>query len=179
MSNPEAAGITSLISKIAESEKQLEQYEREREKLKEDVLVESSINPNDPELVLENLDKLRKDGFRKAKLAKKRAILKDAIKSIHIHPENAIRVDFWGSKFQDDLEREKSLQELGVVLPFHKLGKPLAASFRRYASKGDGYETARRNAGLGIVVLASEAIPLGVLGVVGSCGVANGRTDWI
>ncbi len=176
--NPDASGITSLLSKIAVYEGQLKQYEQEREKLKEDVLiVESSRNISGPELILANVDKLRKDNFRKAKLAKKRAILKEIIKSIHVHPENVIKVDFWASPFQSDSERKESLEESGVVLPFQKMGRPLEASFRRYASKGDGFASAHKVAGLGIYVQAKEAIAVGELGDEGLSVIANGRSS--
>ena len=106
---------------------------------------------------------------------RKRAILKEIVKSIHIHPENSIRIDLWSSsEFAAKEVSRKDFKEKGVVLPFRKLGRPLAASFRKYASKGDGMEAIRQKVGMGVFVLGGHCGAVDTVGVTRLCRPVNG-----
>ena len=76
----------------------------EKERLEELSLLESEPS-FDVEFILNGIKHLRSERFRKSSLAKKREILKTLVKSIHIHPENMIRMDFWGSEESSDYLR--------------------------------------------------------------------------
>ena len=69
-------------------------------------------------------------------------------------------MNLWSSESRSELEREKSLDEKGEVFPLREIGRPLAASFGKSAARVDKYVAARKATGLGIFVLASEAIPV-------------------
>ena len=106
---------------------------------------------------MNNIDKLRKDRFRKSKLAVKRAMLREVVKSIHIHPKNVVRIDLWGSESKSETLRKESLKESEEVLPLLEIGRTLETSFRRHPSKGDRYEAARKAARIGITLLGHDA----------------------
>ena len=164
--SPFAKGMKSLLNKIKENENHLEKVEQKRQKLEEDALLEMENQDIDPSFVFSCIDKLRKDNFRKAKLSKKRALLRELIKGIYIHPENVLRVDFQASEYHSEGIRNG---EKEVVLPFREVGKPLEASFEADASCGvgsgvrDGKEESRQYAeikkavGFGTYVLCHDA----------------------
>lgn len=128
MSNTTAARLESLVKKLEESENKLAALKKDQEVLQYRADTEKS-NIIDHEYVLNSLSSLRTERFRKANLGKKREIIRNSIKNIHIHPENVIKVDFWGSDKCSEAEREADKKQNGIVLPFRKLGKPLEASF--------------------------------------------------
>ena len=64
-----------------------------------------------------------------------------------------------------------------MVLPFRKLGRPLAASFRKYASKGDGMEAIRQKVGMGVFVLGGHCGAADTVGVTRLCRPVNGGRD--
>ena len=94
--DPEASLTKALVTKIRKNEELLEKCERDREHLEENLLL-SAHDSLEPDFILSGIEKLRRDSFRKAGLAKKKAILREMIKGIHIHPDNALRIDFWAA----------------------------------------------------------------------------------
>ncbi len=126
----------------------------------------------DPDFVLSGIKKFREDGFRKAKIVKKRSIVQEVIKTIHVNPNNVIRIDFWANENQSEAARE-AFRQAGVVLPFCKLGMPLEASFRQNASREDEYSEIKKAAGFGTYVLNNS----GFLMDDGSSSFSNGRGD--
>lgn len=126
--NSNAARLNSLISKLEDSEKRLSLLKEETESLKQK-LDSDQEREIDVDYLLGGIDLLRSERFRKANLAKKREILRNIVKTIHLNPENVIMVDFWGSERQSEAVREAHKGQSGVVLPFRKLGRPLEASF--------------------------------------------------
>ena len=168
--NPLAKESHTLLTKIQEKEDQLKQAKEAEEKLKERASLKLGSETIDLEFVLEGIDKLRKDNFRKARASNKKAIIQGVIKSIHIHPKNALKVDIWANRFQAEDERKKARQEKGVVLPFRELGRPLVASYIMGAAKGGKYSEIREKAGMGLSVLYSASHSTGKpQGYVGSC----------
>ena len=153
--NKLATGLDTILERMGENEKQLKLLEAEHESLLQTASVEIEKNV-DEEFILKGIKKLRSERFRKANLANKRDITRSVIKSIHINPDNVIRVDFWGSDDQSEPLREASRKQKGVVLPFHKLGRPLAASFKMGASSGEKYSEIKKAVGLGTYVLDSN-----------------------
>ena len=174
--NPMAEGLEALLRRIKENEQRLENLEREKLKLEEKSLLEIESKAIDPNLILDGIRKLRQDNFRKAKVSKKRAIVQEVIKSIRVHPENVIQIDFWtdeyrGSKTPKTPETPgKASDKRGIVLPFRKLGKPLEASFRKNASREDKFSGIKKAVGLGTYVLGHDDF----LMVAGSSSVGVG-----
>ena len=154
MKNPLAKGLETFLVKVRENEEKLKKAEQEKQKLEEKALFEVESNVIDASFIFSNIDKLRKSNFRKAKISKKRAIVGELIKSIHVHPQNVIRLDLWASESQSANMEKEELKTSGVVLPFHKLGKPLEASFRDNVSCGNRFSEARKEVGLGTYVLS-------------------------
>ena len=171
--NSFAKGLDTLLGRIRDNEDQLSKLEVEKQKLEEKSLLEIDGNSIDPEFILSGIRKFRQDGFRKANIAKKRAIVREVIKTIHVHPENVIQIDFWANEYQSEAQRDAS-RKSGVVLPFLKLGMPLEASFRQNASREDRFSEIKKTAGLGTYVLCNG----GFLMVAGSSSTVNGRADW-
>ena len=136
-----------LIRKLDESEKKLNVLKEETETLKQKLMVNQDM-AIDQNYLLAGLDMLRSERFRKANLAKKRELLRNLIKTIHVHPENVIMVDFWGSERQSEALRESHKGQSGVVLPFRKLGRPLEASFVG-ADGGERMAEIKKAAGIG------------------------------
>jgi site-specific DNA recombinase len=172
--NPLAQSANSLLARITSNEELIAKLESEKVRLEEKALLEVESQKVDPEFVLSGIKKLREDGFRKAKISKKRAIVQEVIKTIHVSPDNVIRIDFWANESQSEAYREASRQA-GVVLPFRKLGMPLEASFRQNASRDDEYTEIKKAAGLGTYVLSNS----GFLMDGGSSSFLNGRGDRI
>ena len=109
----------------------------------------------------------------------------ELIKSVHVHLQNVIRLDLWANKFQPANIEKGELKTSGVVLPFHKLGRPLEASFKDSASRGDRFSKARKALGLrlgmgmGIYVLSHSYChgshgSHGKVAVAGLSSVVNG-----
>ena len=142
-----AKGLDSLLERLQQSEEQLKRLEVDRESLEQQALMESENNI-DVNFILEGIQKLRSERFRKACLSSKREIIRGAIKSIHIHPDNVIKVDFWGSEDRSEAMRKAS-KKPGVVLPFRELGRPLEASFQTTAFGGEKYAWVKKAVGLG------------------------------
>ena len=138
--NPLAKEVTPLLNKIQENEKHFAKLKEEIQVLEEKTLVENKNKTMDVQFILSHIDKLRKDTFRKAKISKKKSILRNIIKGIHIHPENIIRLDLWANETHPKNLGRNSQKQAGVVLPFHKLGRPLEASFSTEASGGAGVQ---------------------------------------
>lgn len=148
MTNSTAARLESLVKKLEESEQKLAALKRDKEVLQLRADSEKS-NVIDLDYVLKSLNSLRSESFRKANLSKKREILRNTVKNIHISPENVIKVDFWGSDKQSEAAREASKGQNGVVLPFRKLGKPLQASFEGLEG-GDKMVEIKKATGIGL-----------------------------
>ena len=178
-SDPETSGLKSLLAKVRESEALLEKHEREKERLEEAVLMEPEVGPANSEFVLSVIDKMRRDNFRKASVGRKKAFLREIIKSIHVHPENALRIDFWASEYRQTGGGGPAAVA-GRVLPYRQLGSPLEGTFRKFASKKDRLEDSRRGTGLGTYVLLDEMRSesnCGILGAGGSYGFGSGVAD--
>lgn len=169
-----AKGVDSLLKRIKKNEEEIERLNGEKLRLEESVKVESEFGTIDPEFVLTGIKKLRQDNFRKSKVSKKRAIVQEVIKSIHVSPDNVIQIDFWANENQNEADREAS-RKAGVVLPFRKLGRSLEASFRQNASREDRFSEIKKAAELGTSVLCHG----GFLMSAGSSSVGNGRMDRI
>ena len=154
--NPLAKEMKTLLTKIQENEKHLVKIEEEKQRLEEKALLETENQKIDVSFVLSSIDRIRKDSFRKAKLSERKAVLRELIQRIHVHPENVIRLDLRANKYHSD--DMKTPEQKGVVLPFHKLGRPLEASFDRDASGGVGikrrYAEIRKAVDFGTHVLA-------------------------
>jgi len=167
-----AQSANSLLERINSNESLIAKLEVEKVRLEEEVLLETESQKVDPKFILSGIKKLREDGFRKAKITKKRAIVQEVIKSIHVSPDNVIRIDFWANESQSEAYREAS-RKAGVVLPFRKLGVPLEASFRQNASRDDEFTEIKKAAGLGTYVLSNS----GFLMDDGSSSFLNGRGE--
>jgi hypothetical protein len=146
--NSTASRLESLIKKLDDSEKKLVVLKDETETLKQKLMGDQD-KAVDLNYLLDGLDMLRSERFRKANLAKKREILRNLIKTIHVHPENVIMVDFWGSERQSEALRESHKGQSGVVLPFRKLGRPLEASFIG-VDGGERMAEIKKAAGIGV-----------------------------
>ena len=168
--NQVAKGLEALLVRIKENEERLEKLENEKLKLEEKSLFEVEGRAIDPNLILDGIRKLRQDSFRKAKVSKKRAIVQEVIKSIRVHPENVIQIDFWANEYRQARAFGKASDKQGVVLPFRKLGRLLEASFRKNASREDKFSGIKKAIGLGTSVLGHDDF----LMVAGSSSVGNG-----
>ena len=155
--NPEASGVRPLLERINENEVSLEKYKLEKEELEETLLLESEGKITDAHFVLDKIDYMRKNNFHKFTAGRKKAILREIIKSIHVHPENMLRMDFWGSELNSEAQRKESKRP-GMVLPYQKLGLPLEASFRKYPSKNDQFAPIKKAVGLGTYVLLNAGV---------------------
>lgn len=142
-----ASKLESLIKKLEDSEKKLKALKDETEILGQKLRCDQD-KTIDLKYLLDGLDMLRSERFRKSNLAKKREILRNLIKTIHVNPENVIMVDFWGSERQSETLRESHKGQLGVVLPFRKLGRPVEASFIG-ATGGEMMVKIKKAAGIG------------------------------
>ena len=151
--NPLAQSLDSLLAKTKEKEKKLKLAKQQLEQWEEDILINVGQENLNPEFVLEGIDKLRKDNFRKAKSSKKKSIVQRVIKSIHIHPDNTIKVDFWENESRSMEDKKLSLGMKGVSIPFHKPGRPLEASFTMGASSRGKLIEIKKNLNLGTRVL--------------------------
>lgn len=169
--NQVAKGLDTLLERLKQSEDQLKSLESEHENLEQQALLEVENNI-DAEFILNGIKKLRNEQFRKASLASKREIVRGLIKSIHIHPDNVIRMDFWGSEERSEAMRTAS-RKSGVVLPFRELGRPLEASFQTTALGGERYAGVKKAMGLGIYVGGFHGDGLG-LGIHMSGSYAGG-----
>ena len=152
--NPLAKQTNTLVTKIQDKEDELKKAKEIAAQLKEQSPLELDAKAINPQFVLEGIEKLRKDNFRKAKVSKKKSIIQCVIKSIHIHPENVLKIDFWTNRFHAEDERQKARQEKGVILPFRKLGKPLVASYKMGEAKGGRFPQVRERAEMGLFVLS-------------------------
>ena len=141
-----AQGLEAILERIQQSESRLKALKAEKERLEQEALLEVENNI-DGEFILSEVKKLRSERFRKANLATKREIVRGLIKSIHIHPDNVIRLDLWGSEERSETLRAAS-KSSGVVLPFHRLGRPLKASFHTTAFGGEKYIEVKKALGL-------------------------------
>lgn len=171
--NDSASSSKTIMAKVEQKESELAKLKEEETLLDNSEYIDD-LAVVDSDYVLENLKKFKSDRFRKSKLSKRREIMRSVFKSIHINPENVLRVDLWG---QSDANKASFIDsnDKGVVLPFYKAGRPLEASFRKTASRGDCFEEIKKATGIGTFVLDSS----GFLINNGSYTVLNGRTDWI
>ncbi|MCH2534419.1 MAG: zinc ribbon domain-containing protein [Bdellovibrionales bacterium] len=149
--NASASRLESLIKKLEDSELRLKALNEDLSVLEERSVVEHE-SEIDLDYLLDGIRSWRSERFRKASLAKKREVLRNIVKTIHIHPENVIRVDFWGTRRHSEAQRESDRGQSGVVLPFRKLGRPLEASFYTGASGGEGMAEIKKAVGLGTFV---------------------------
>ncbi len=154
-SNELATGLDAILERMGNNEKHVKVLETERESLEQKALMETENNV-DEDFILKGIKKLRSERFRKSNLASKRDITRSVIKSVHIHPDNVIKIDFWGSDEQSEPLREASRRQKGVVLPFRKLGRPLEASFSMGSSNGEKYSEIKKAVGMGTYVLDSN-----------------------
>lgn len=169
----EAKGIDAILNRMSKNEELLQKLENEKNRMMEENLVALGQKV-DPDFVISGIKKLREDGFRKAKITKKRAIIQEVVKSIHVNPDNVIRIDFWANENQSEAARDAS-RKAGVVLPFRKLGEPLEASFRLNAARGDKFSEIKKAAGLGAYVLSQSGQNFSCKGKVwSSSSVGNG-----
>ena len=173
-SNELARETNCLLVKIKKNEEGIKKAESELLLLEEDNLVELPKRNCDPQFVLDGIDKLRKDNFRKAKIGKKKAVIGEVIKAIHIHPDNILKIVFWASDFQSREERKEARKQKGVVLPFLKLGRPLAASFTIGAAGGRELSAAKKAAEIGIYALSDNSNAP----VVGASAFGLGGAGW-
>ena len=172
--NPLAEKLDSLLSKIKDNEDHISQLEAKKQELEIGLLNKITSKNIDSNFILSGIKKFRQDSFRKAKVSKKRSIIQEVIKAIHVHPENVIQVDFWGNEHQSRISRKNSLQP-GVVLPFRKLARPLEASFHQNNYKKDRFSEIKKAAGLGTYALCHNEH----LMVSGSSNIRGGRGDRI
>ena len=56
----------------------------------------------------------------KKTLSSKKAIIQSIIKSIHINPNNVIKIDVWGGKNRPERSERSKATLSGLVLPFYK-----------------------------------------------------------
>ena len=139
--------------------------------LEEEALLKNYEGEINTEFILSGIKKLTTDNFRKAKVGRKRGILREVVRSIFVHPDNALRIDFWaGEETHGKNSHGDSLGQTEGILPFLASSTPLAASFRKYPSKPDSLEKVREAVGCGMRVF----IPLCNPAVVGSSGILSG-----
>ena len=133
--NSLAKETNSILTQIQQNEKYFAQIEEERQSL-EEALVEEERQIIDRDFIFSRIDKLRRDGFRKAKLSKKKAFLRELITGIRISPKNILRLDFRVSEYCSDEVKKTFDKQEGHIFPFHKHDRSLESSF----SKGDSSE---------------------------------------
>ena len=184
VSNPDVPGIKSILAKIGEREELLERHEQERERLQEMAILRPESNSSDPEFVLSGIEKMRQDNFRKAKVSRKKAFLREVVKGIHVHPQNALRIDFWAGELGGPNIRQHGKgggpKVVGQVLPYRELAHPLKLSFQKFASKRDKFAASREGVGLGTSVLycgETSGLPVGSVTVGGSPRHLNGGPE--
>ena len=165
--NPLAKKTNALLVKIQEKEEKLERMREEIENLKENSSLEEAESI-DPQFILQGIDKLRKDNFRKAGNNKKKSIVQSVIKSIHIHPENLLKIDFWPTEFKSEHERKKARGQKGVVLPFRKHGRSLAASLKMGVASAKEYQEVKKAMGMEMAFVYSKQHSPVALNRVGS-----------
>ena len=175
--NPEAKGLKSILAKIRESEELLETCEKERDALEEEMLLTDHHEEVSVDFILSGIEKMTKDNFRKAKATRKRGVLGEVIKSIHIHPENALRIDFWGSENHSNDLRQNSLGTTEGVLPLLSKGLALPSSFRKHPSRSDRLEETRKALGQGMRAFVPN-FAMGQKDCAGSTAIRVGARDW-
>ena len=113
----------------------------ERAKIKS----QDEIKSLDAKTILAGINGLKGDNFRKKTLSSKKAIIQSVIKSIHISPDNVIRIDAWGGKNRPERSDRSLPTQSGIVLPFYKkaqkfefLDEKKPAAFRTPVRMGSG-----------------------------------------
>ncbi|MBI4403842.1 MAG: recombinase family protein [Deltaproteobacteria bacterium] len=137
--NSDAAQSSTLISELKNLEEKAVTLEEKREELKIQRL-QVSANEADREYVVQQIKQFQGKAFDRADAQEKKDVLRNIVKSIHIHPENVIRLDLWATEHHPKRgERSKptepgaigsgqmadgclapSLAREGVILPFQQ-----------------------------------------------------------
>jgi site-specific DNA recombinase len=110
--------VKSILAEVKELEAQNKQIEVDLEKA--NIKSQDEARCLDTKTILAGINSLKGDNFRKKTLSSKKAIIRSIIKSIHINPENVIRIDVWGGKNRPERTDRSLPTQPGVVLPFYK-----------------------------------------------------------
>ena len=110
--------VQSILAEVKELETQMKQVDVDLDKAK--IKAEDENRQLDIEVILKGIKGLKGDSFRKKTLSSKKAIIQSVIKSIHINPDNVIRIDVWGGKNRPERPERSQTTQTGVVLPFYK-----------------------------------------------------------
>lgn len=113
--------VQSILTEVKELEAQSKQVDVELDKAK--IKAQDESRQLDIETIMEGIGMLKGDKFRKKTLSSKKAIIQSVIKSIHINPDNVIRIDVWGGKNRPERPERSQQTQSGVVLPFYKKAK--------------------------------------------------------
>lgn len=135
-STPEASQIKSLVTEVKALEDQIAGLEEKREDLKIERL-QTAQNQADKSFIIERIQKFKGQGFDRAPISGKKDVVKSLFKSIHINPENVIRLDVWATQYHErHSERAKATTSgmtqvanvEGAVIPFAQIAPAQSAS---------------------------------------------------
>lgn len=113
--------MQSILSEVKELDRHYKQVEVELDRA---IIKAQGENQSiSIETIMEGISSLKGDKFRKKTLSSKKAIIQSVIKSIHINPDNVIRIDVWGGKNRPERPERSQPTQAGAVLPFYKKAK--------------------------------------------------------
>ncbi|MBI4404210.1 MAG: hypothetical protein HY537_08620 [Deltaproteobacteria bacterium] len=95
--NSDAAQSSSLVTELKNLEEKAAALEEKREELKIQRL-QVSANEADREYVVGQIRQFQGKAFDHADAQEKKDVIRNIVKSIHIHPENVIRLDLWATE---------------------------------------------------------------------------------
>lgn len=90
--------MKSLVTEVKQLEEQIAGLEEKREELKIERF-QTVQNQSDKSFIIERIQKFKGQGFDRAPISGKKDVVKNLFKSIHIHPENVIRLDVWTTQY--------------------------------------------------------------------------------
>jgi site-specific DNA recombinase len=135
--------VKNILQEVKELEVQRKQVDVDLERAK--IKSQDEIKSLDAKTILAGINGLKGDNFRKKTLSSKKAIIQSVIKSIHISPDNVIRIDAWGGKNRPERSDRSLPTQSGIVLPFYKkaqkfefLDEKKPAAFRTPVRMGSG-----------------------------------------
>jgi site-specific DNA recombinase len=113
--------VQSILAEVKELEAQAKQVDVDLDKAQ--IKAQDENRQLDVKTIMAGIESLKGDNFRKKTLSSKKAIIQSVIKSIHINPDNVIRIDVWGGKNRPERPERSQSTQTGVVLPFYKTAK--------------------------------------------------------
>lgn len=131
----EAGQMRSILDELKKLDDEIASLERRATELKQEK--EASDPPKlDKNYILRAVKKLTSKDFEKTDLANKKALIRELIASIHIHPDNLVRVNVWDSGEHSiaSPERSTSTTPGQALMPFQSA--PSAAEVAPFVFRG-------------------------------------------